>query len=81
MNSSAQATGSTGGDVGGKDARRLEAQDRPHALAAGENAVAHRAMDGRGPRVLRRQQAVQRGVDGLAVFFEKCGELHSAGAR
>ena len=67
--------------IGGKYARRLEAKNRAHALSAGENAVAHRAVNDRGAGVLGRQQAVERGVDGQAVFFEKGGERHSAGVR
>ena len=68
-------------NIGGKYARRLETKDRAHALSPCENAVAHCAMDDRGATVLGRQQAVERGVDGQAVFFEECGERHSAGAR
>ena len=46
-----------------------------HPLATGEERVAHRLVDGGGLGLLRRQEAVERGVDGRRARFEKILEV------
>src|SRR4029077_2921214 len=69
-----------GGDVGGEDSRRFKAQDGTDALASGEDAVTHGLMDGSRARRFLREETLESGVDGQAVFFKEGGEFHRGGS-
>ena len=60
----------------GKHPRGFHAQDGTDALAAGENAVAHGAMDGSRKRMLRREKLLQGRFHYTAVLLEKVGDGH-----
>src|SRR6267378_3088707 len=53
---------------------------RTDAFASGENAVAHGLMDGSWTGGFLREEALQGGVDGQAVFFKEGGEFHRGGS-
>ena len=60
----------------GKHPRGFHAQNGTDALAAGENAVAHGAMDGRGKRMLRRKKLLQGCFHYTTILLEKVGDGH-----
>ncbi len=77
VNEFESAGGIVGGrDVGVEDAGGFNAEDGANALAAGEDAVAHGLMDGRRLCGFGGHEAVERGVDSEAVFFEEGGRFH-----
>ena len=47
--------------------RRGEAKRGAHPLAAGEERIAHRLVDGRGPGFVAGQEFIERGVDGFGA--------------
>src|SRR5215469_4379008 len=63
-------------DVARKYARGFKAQNRPHALTAGKNAVAHGGVDGGWLGGLGGQQLVKGGVDRQTIFLKKGGKFH-----
>ncbi len=54
----------------GRHARALHAQDGTDTLTAGKDAVAHRAVDGDGIRIVAGKQALQGLVNGAAAGLE-----------
>src|SRR5258706_9325560 len=69
-----------GGDFRCENSRGFEAENRTNALATGKDAVAHGLMNRGWERGFRRQEALQRGVDGQAVFFKEWGRFHRGGS-
>src|SRR5258708_15580887 len=65
-----------GSNVARKNARRLQAQDRPDALASGKHTVTHGRVDGRRLRSLSREQSVESSIHGEPVFLEKGRQFH-----
>ena len=55
-----------------------EAKNGPQSFAAGEQAVAHRAMDGGGRNARFRKITIQRAIDFLLSRFQIRRELHRA---
>ena len=47
--------------------RRCEAKRGAHPLAAGKERIAHRLVNGGGPGFFRRQEFIERGVDGFGA--------------
>src|SRR5258708_5748139 len=69
-----------GGDFRCENSRGFEAENRTNALATGKDAVAHGLMNRGWECGFLRQEALQRGVDGQAVFFKECGRFHRGGS-
>ena len=65
------------GGIFREHARSFQAQDRPDALASGENAVTHRAVNRKWRSRLDREQRFKRGLDCRVVLFESFGEFHA----
>ena len=55
---------------------RGETKDRAKSFAAGEEAVAHRLVDGGGPGIFLGQKAVERAIDLFRTGGEISAEFH-----
>ena len=77
MNSSEQAAAAA--PVGSSEtaAGGLHGKDRPDALAAGEQAIAHGAVDGFRRGRFRRHQAVELGIHELLLPGQVFAEVHA----
>ncbi len=63
----------------GRDcARRLDTKNRPDALTAREEAVAHGAMDGCRCGVFRRDQAIEFRIDQSLLLGEVFAQIHGS---
>ena len=78
MNSMRAGGMQRGRDVGGENAGRFQAQNRPDALAAGKDAVAHGLMNRSGRSRFRGQQLSSEASTASAVFFKESGKRSSA---
>ena len=78
-----ERAGGGGGAVDGigDGGRGREAEQRADALAAGEQAVAHGAMDGRRRDRFGRDQAVEFAVHDLLLAGQKFAEAHPLSGR
>src|ERR1700756_2902204 len=62
--------------IRGENARRLQAQNRAHTLATGEDAVAHSRVNGGWLHGFGREQPLQRSVNREPVLFKEGGKFH-----
>src|SRR6202171_6430368 len=67
------------GNVAAKYSGSLQTKNRAYPFTASEDAIPHGLVNGCGAYGCRREEAVERGIDGNAVLFKKWGEIHRCG--